>query len=49
LHGKGVTRSSEDTRDDLEGVGERDLKMGMIVGAVMAFGAIALAIIFGVT
>jgi hypothetical protein len=26
--------------------GERDLMMGMTVGAVMAFGAIALAIIF---
>ena len=38
-----------DTHDDLEGVGERDLRMGMIVGCVMAFGAIALAIIFSVT
>jgi hypothetical protein len=35
--------------DDLEGVGERDLMMGITVGVVMAFGAIALAIIFSVT
>lgn len=40
---------TSDTRDDLEGVGELDLMMGMIVGGVMAFGAIALAIIFSVT
>jgi hypothetical protein len=38
-----------DTRDDLEGVGERDLRMGMIVGVAMAAAAIALAIIFSVT
>jgi hypothetical protein len=38
-----------DTRDDPEyvkGVGERDLMMGITVGVVMAFAAIALAIIF---
>jgi hypothetical protein len=39
-----------DTHDDRpevsDGTGERDLMLGMTVGAVMAFGAIALAIIF---
>lgn len=38
-----------DTRDDLEGVGERDLMMGITVGVVMAVAAIALTIIFSVT
>jgi hypothetical protein len=42
-----------DTHDDPpvvdRGTGERDLMLGMIVGAVMAFGAIALAIIFSLT
>jgi hypothetical protein len=44
---------SADSRDDREvvddGSGQRDLMMGMIVGCVMAFGAIALAIIFSLT
>jgi hypothetical protein len=30
-------------------VGEKDLRMGIIVGCVMAFGAIALMIIFSLT
>jgi hypothetical protein len=30
-------------------VGEKDLRMGIIVGCVMAFAAIALTIIFSVT
>jgi hypothetical protein len=32
-----------------DGSGQRDLMMGMIVGCLMAFGAIALAIIFSIT
>jgi hypothetical protein len=42
-----------DTHDDTpvvkENIGERDLMMGITVGAVMAFGAIALVIIFSLT
>jgi hypothetical protein len=44
---------SAEARDDREvvddGSGQRDLMMGMAVGCVMAFGAIALAIIFSIT
>ena len=32
-----------------DGSGQRDLMMGMIVGCVMAFGALALAIILSIT
>lgn len=53
LPGQSEERSAEmtaDTRDDgpeyVKGVGERDLMFGMTVGVVMAFAAIALAIIF---
>jgi hypothetical protein len=44
---------SPDRRDDREvvddGSGQRDLMMGITVGCVMAFGAIALAIILSIT
>jgi hypothetical protein len=44
---------SADSRDDREvvddGSGQRDLMMGMAIGCLMAFGAIALAIIFSLT
>jgi hypothetical protein len=42
-----VIRDDRAVEDD--GSGQRDLMMGMIVGCVMAFGAIALAIILSIT
>ena len=42
-----------DNRDDRsvedDGSGQRDLMLGMTVGCVMAFGSLALAIIFSIT
>jgi hypothetical protein len=47
------TEKTVDTNDDApvvsDGTGERDLMLGMTVGAVMAFGALALGIIFSLT
>lgn len=45
-------RSANTQDDDAvvdDGSGQRDLMMGIAVGCVMAFGAIALAIIFSIT
>jgi hypothetical protein len=47
------TERTVDTHDEApvvdDGTGARDLMLGMTIGAVMAFGAIALAIIFSLT